>query len=47
MQHSTKKAIIDSGVWIAAKHASDRYYCNAAEIVKALDNNRIFICLYH
>lgn len=37
----TKKAIIDSGVWIAAKHASDKYYGNAAEIIKALDDNRI------
>ncbi len=36
-----KKAIIDSGVWIAAKHASDKYYDKASRIINALDNNSI------
>lgn len=36
-----KKAIIDSGVWIAAKHASDQYYRKASKIVEAWDENSI------
>lgn len=36
-----KKAIIDSGVWIAAKHASDQYYEKASKIINAWNDNSI------
>lgn len=36
-----KKAIIDSGVWIAAKHASDQYHNRASQIINAWNDNSI------
>ena len=36
-----KAAIVDSGVWIAAKHASDQYYGKAARIIRAWNDNSI------
>ena len=37
----TRAAIVDSGVWIAAKHASDQYYGKAARIMSAWNDRRI------
>lgn len=36
-----KKAIIDSGVWIALKHNDDQYNEKAEEIARAWQNNAI------
>lgn len=36
-----KRAIIDSGVWIAAKHASDQYYGEASKIINSWNDGSI------
>ena len=41
MRAVAKAAIVDSGVWIAAKHASDQYYEKAARIISAWEGNSI------